>query len=119
MRTVATLESLKASVTTPRHTLDKPQARPLTPVEGSEFKSLVASMIPCRNADPELWFAEQAPQMAAAKALCQQCPIAVSCLQDALEREEPWGVWGGEILVDGKVVAQKRGRGRPRKSEVA
>jgi WhiB family redox-sensing transcriptional regulator len=24
-----------------------------------------------------------------------------------------WGVWGGEILVDGEVVAVKRRRGRP------
>ena len=30
-------------------------------------------------------------------------------------RREPWGVWGGEVFVEGRVVAVKRGRGRPRK----
>ena len=31
----------------------------------------------------------------------------------ALEREEPWGVWGGEQLETGRVVAVRRPRGRP------
>lgn len=29
------------------------------------------------------------------KSLCFRCPFRVSCLQAALEIEEPWGVWGG------------------------
>ena len=37
------------------------------------------------------------------------------CLDSALARREPWGVWGGELFVHGKVVAQKRKRGRPPK----
>jgi len=36
-------------------------------------------------------------------------------LAAALEREEPWGVWGGEILDRGTVIERKRPRGRPRK----
>jgi WhiB family transcriptional regulator, redox-sensing transcriptional regulator len=27
----------------------------------------------------------------------------------------PWGVWGGELFVAGRVVRRKRPRGRPRK----
>ncbi|WP_418607005.1 hypothetical protein [Georgenia sp. SUBG003] len=46
-------------------------------------------------------------------------PRARACLAGALERKEPWGVWGGEVFVDGVVVARKRGRGRPRKDEAA
>ena len=38
------------------------------------------------------------------------------CLAAALEREEPWGVWGGEIIERGTIVARKRPRGRPRKN---
>ncbi|HEX6577357.1 MAG TPA: WhiB family transcriptional regulator, partial [Jiangellaceae bacterium] len=34
-------------------------------------------------------------------------------------RREPWGVWGGELFISGVVVARKRPRGRPRKTEVA
>jgi WhiB family redox-sensing transcriptional regulator len=31
----------------------------------------------------------------------------------AVERQEPYGVWGGEIFVEGVPVAEKRRRGRP------
>ena len=37
------------------------------------------------------------------------------CLDAAIERREPWGVWGGELFANGKVLAQKRRRGRPPK----
>ena len=41
------------------------------------------------------------------------------CLEGALERREPWGVWGGEIFDAGHVIARKRARGRPRKDIAA
>jgi WhiB family redox-sensing transcriptional regulator len=75
--------------------------------------------LPCRVNDAELWFAEAPADVEAAKALCQACPVRAACLAGALERREPWGVWGGELLVAGVVVPRKRPRGRPRKSEVA
>jgi WhiB family redox-sensing transcriptional regulator len=75
--------------------------------------------LPCRVADAELWFAESPADVEAAKALCQDCPVRAACLAGALERREPWGVWGGELFVAGVVVPRKRPRGRPRKNEVA
>ena len=45
----------------------------------------------------------------------RDCPLIAGCLAGAIEREEPWGVWGGEVFVGGTVVPTKRGRGRPRK----
>jgi WhiB family transcriptional regulator, redox-sensing transcriptional regulator len=69
--------------------------------------------------DPDLFFAERPEDVARAKALCEDCPIRAACLAGALERGEPWGVWGGELLLQGVVVATKRARGRPRKSAVA
>lgn len=75
--------------------------------------------LPCRYYDPELFFAESPADVEYAKSLCQQCPLRAWCLAAALERREPWGVWGGELLVQGVVVARKRPRGRPRKTEVA
>ena len=63
----------------------------------------------------ELFFSEQLDDIAAAKAFCQECPVKDTCLDGALARREPWGVWGGELFVHGKVVAQKRKRGRPPK----
>jgi WhiB family transcriptional regulator, redox-sensing transcriptional regulator len=71
--------------------------------------------LPCRVADPELWFAESPAQLEQAKSLCGDCPIRNACLAGALDRGEPWGVWGGEIFERGVVIARKRPRGRPRK----
>ncbi len=75
--------------------------------------------LPCRSSDPELFFAESPVDVELAKALCRTCPLRVECLAGALDRQEPWGVWGGELLVAGVVVARKRPRGRPRKCETA
>ncbi|HLF40130.1 MAG TPA: WhiB family transcriptional regulator [Acidimicrobiia bacterium] len=63
----------------------------------------------------ELFFSEQLDDIAAAKAFCRECPVRVPCLQGALARREPWGVWGGEQFLQGKILAQKRKRGRPPK----
>lgn len=71
--------------------------------------------IPCRM-EPDLFFAESPAEVEEAKAICGACPIREQCLADALERREPWGVWGGQLLVSGQVVARKRPRGRPRKN---
>lgn len=75
--------------------------------------------LPCRGDDPDLWFAESSAHVERAKELCRACPVREQCLAAALEREEPWGVWGGEAFSNGVVVATKRGRGRPRKNSVA
>ena len=78
-----------------------------------------AAEVPCRVNDPELWFAESPADVEFAKALCRDCPVRQACLAGALERREPWGVWGGELVQSGVVVPRKRPRGRPRKCEVA
>lgn len=75
--------------------------------------------LPCRVEDPALWFAERTTDVERAKRLCQGCPLREPCLVGALERREPWGVWGGEVFERGVVLAHKRGRGRPRKVPLA
>jgi WhiB family transcriptional regulator, redox-sensing transcriptional regulator len=60
-----------------------------------------------------LFFSDDPYDIARAKAICSRCVARPACLAGALEREEPWGVWGGEIFIDGVVVAEKRRRGRP------
>jgi len=75
--------------------------------------------LPCHLVDPDLFFAESPVDVERAKALCIDCPLRATCLAEALARREPWGVWGGELVLQGVVVPRKRPRGRPRKNEIA
>ena len=77
------------------------------------------TVLPCWTTDPDRWFAESPADVEAAKALCVPCPLREACLAGALERREPWGVWGGQLVVAGVVVPRKRPRGRPRKVDLA
>jgi WhiB family transcriptional regulator, redox-sensing transcriptional regulator len=63
----------------------------------------------------ELFFSEQIDDINAAKAFCLECPVMEPCFEGALARREPWGVWGGQLFLNGKVLPQKRKRGRPPK----
>ncbi len=74
--------------------------------------------LPCTD-DPELFFAESPQDVETAKALCIGCAARMACLAGAMERREPWGVWGGELFLRGQIVPRKRPRGRPRKADVA
>jgi WhiB family redox-sensing transcriptional regulator len=78
-----------------------------------------AAGLPCRQNPADLWFAELPEDVEMAKSLCGGCPIREQCLAGALERSEPWGVWGGQLVIQGTVVPRKRPRGRPRKNPVA
>jgi WhiB family redox-sensing transcriptional regulator len=89
-------------------------AATVDPAFGADIEGL-----PCRSLDADLWFAESPIELEQAKALCAQCPVRAGCLAGALDRREPWGVWGGEIFDQGAVIARKRPRGRPRKNVVA
>ena len=62
-----------------------------------------------------LFFSEDLYDIARAKAICAKCPVSSLCLRTALERQEPWGVWGGQLLLNGRIVTNKRPRGRPPK----
>jgi hypothetical protein len=62
-----------------------------------------------------LFFSDDIIDIARAKAICAKCQLSVACLSGALEREEPWGVWGGELLASGRIVRNKRPCGRPPK----
>ena len=87
---------------------------------GQDDDSLAARSPVARCADGNgtltaLFFSDDVVDIARAKAMCGLCPLRPSCLAGALEREEPWGVWGGELLSGGRIVANKRPCGRPPK----
>ncbi len=73
-----------------------------------------------RCADPRaalthLFFSEDVLELARARAICSTCAVRQPCLTRALERREPYGIWGGHMVIDGELVPDKRGRGRPPK----
>ena len=71
----------------------------------------------CRGVEnaADLFFSEDIGEIAAAKRVCAECPVLAECLEGALERREPWGVWGGQLFMNGKMLTVKRRRGRPPK----
>ncbi|MBF4160692.1 WhiB family transcriptional regulator [Nocardioides acrostichi] len=95
--------------------LDRQETEPTLGQLHDEMERADDTSMPCRVNNPELWFAESPADVEAAKALCLDCPVRSLCLTGALERREPWGVWGGELFLQGVVIPRKRPRGRPRK----
>jgi WhiB family redox-sensing transcriptional regulator len=80
---------------------------------------LIAQRARCfdpRSSYTTLFFSENPVDIIRAKAICAKCTVRKLCLSSALERIEPYGVWGGEFLYEGAIVTRKRGRGRPRKA---
>lgn len=63
-----------------------------------------------------LFFSDEPLDIARAKAICGKCDLADSCREGAIERSEPWGVWGGVLIENGRPVMVKRPRGRPPKN---
>lgn len=63
----------------------------------------------------QLFFSEELQDIARAKHICATCPAMIPCLEGALARREPWGVWGGQLFLNGRILAGKRRRGRPPK----
>ncbi len=107
---------------TTHHPTDTPeQDRTVNIIELSPIDDTSVSTVPvARCADGNgtltpLFFSDHVLDIARAKAICAKCALAESCLADALDREEPWGVWGGELLSMGRIVANKRPGGRPPK----
>jgi len=89
------------------------QARTVT-----QRRATAAPALLCQR-EPDLFFSDDAADLRLAKELCGHCPLRAACLTGARERAEPWGVWGGELFLNGEIIPGKRPRGRPRKSDVA
>lgn len=70
-------------------------------------------LLPCLREDLQLWFSDRPADLELAKAHCRPCPLRGACLDGALARREPHGVWGGEIFEQGTITARKAPRGRP------
>ena len=105
--------------------MDTIQLQPIGPIELGSLDvttaiDFVARAPKARCADgngtlTHLFFSDEVIDLARAKAICGKCRLRDTCLEGALDRAEPWGVWGGQLVENGRVIADKRPRGRPPK----
>lgn len=59
---------------------------------------------------PELdWIDATGAAKLACRIVCAACPVRFVCARDALERGEPWGMWGGLDRQDRRAVALEFG----------
>ena len=49
----------------------------------------------CAQTDPESFFPEKGGTSKEAKKVCQACEVRAECLQEALDNNERFGIWGG------------------------
>lgn len=49
----------------------------------------------CAQSDPDAWFPEKGASTREAKRICGRCEVRVECLEDALARDERYGIRGG------------------------
>ncbi len=50
----------------------------------------------CVGTNPDLWFPGRGESIGPAIAICQECPVRVTCLNHALDHGYRYGIWGGK-----------------------
>ena len=70
----------------------------------------------CRSCNPELFFpagttGAAVHEIAAAKAVCAECPVQSPCLRFALATGQGYGIWGG-TTEDERVMIRRLARER-------
>lgn len=61
----------------------------------------------CRQTDPDMFFFDHGREAANAKRICASCPVQAECLQDAVARNEEWGIWGGMTGPERRKIAKQ------------
>lgn len=66
------------------------------------LRSLLAGTMPdwyddalCAQTDPELFYPEKGGSVREAKSICASCDVREQCLEEALDHDERFGIWGG------------------------
>lgn len=66
----------------------------------------------CRDEDPEIFFpiapSDSTLSAAAAKSVCQRCPVVHDCLTWALDSGQRLGVWGGLSELERRTLKRQR-----------
>lgn len=77
------------------------EARPSTPVGWRDSAA-------CKDVGAALFFYD-AGENIGAKEVCSECAVRADCLQDALDNDERFGVWGGMAYEDRKAYRKRHG----------
>jgi hypothetical protein len=72
----------------------------------------------CAGSDPDLFFPQDANDLAEAIAVCHGCAVRNLCRSMGRARAES-GVWGGVLLAEGMPQNAVKRRGRPPKAALA
>jgi WhiB family redox-sensing transcriptional regulator len=64
----------------------------------------------CAQVDPELFFPDKGGSSRPAKRVCATCEVSAECLQEALDRGERFGVWGGLSERERRALAARLAR---------
>ncbi|MQA64165.1 MAG: WhiB family transcriptional regulator [Actinophytocola sp.] len=80
----------------------------LTALEQPHFR--VAGV--CAQTDPELFFPEKGEidKVRHARQLCEACEVRDACREYAIERGEPFGIWGGTTADERRKIRAARRR---------
>lgn len=65
-------------------------AAPATPLSATNWRRGAI----CAQVDPEMFFPEKGGSTRQAKRVCNGCPVQVFCLEEAIENDEGFGIWG-------------------------
>lgn len=60
----------------------------------------------CKEYPEVNFFPDRGQTTAAAKAICERCSVRDECLQEALDRGETHGVWGGTSYRDRRRIGE-------------
>jgi hypothetical protein len=59
--------------------------------------------------NPDIWYPHPDPvNKPRAVAICAQCPVRQQCLDHALQRREPLGIWGGKTAGQRRAILARR-----------
>lgn len=64
----------------------------------------------CLSADADVFYPERGVGPARAKVICERCPVQAKCLNDALARREPHGIWGAATASERRAILARRRR---------
>ncbi|WP_134740023.1 WhiB family transcriptional regulator [Nocardioides sp. 503] len=80
---------------------------PSVDIHGLPLPPAWISSAMCAQVDPDGMFPEQGGNPAALKAVCARCPVVTPCLDHALDRQEPYGIWGGRSAAERRRILRK------------